>query len=428
MSEQIAFGDDSDKADLDAAVRLANWRAFMAPVAEDAGAVATHPEVARLAVAILNVFAEHSGPHGLTKAEVVQALAGNSQGWSQDLVNRRLSVLTQLGFLEPYIHKAHQDRYVVRPAGLAGALAAERLAEHGGVDELILLLDRARAMFDRSHPDPDAALDYLVSCRNALRVFALDLQRQVAIGTPAELMQSQRQHDHQGFTRQVADLNKLVTERFRGDWALEEAAAALIEAEQFYRQQLMAAADKVVEQGGDSLNFDVLTVAEYTDAAFKGHIALLSRLGTALVADMPAVWIEASALFETVEGFAPRSRGRVRPPLPDTGDDSDDVDALRRAEVAYEGSRERRRLVADELLAGNDEVDLSPALYAAGWPAAAAIITDMLALDGDPAEPYTVTVEDLLLADPHARVTYLHPLRLHRTPAQPHVSYAERDT
>ncbi|WP_405649623.1 hypothetical protein OG581_52545 [Streptomyces sp. NBC_01386] len=413
MGEQLALG-DGEREDLAASVRLANWRAFMAPVAEDAGAVAQHPEVARVAIAILNVFAEHAGPHGLTRAQVLDALTDNPQGWPQELIDRRLTVLTRLGFLEPYLLKAHQDRYVVRPAGLAGALAAERLAEHGGVDELILLLDRARAVFDRSNPDPDAALDYLVSCRNALRVFALDLQRQVATGTPAELMESQRQHDHQGFTRQVNELNKLVTDRFSGDWTLEEAATALIEAEQFYRQQVMAAADKVLEQGGGSLNFDVLTVTEYTDAAVKGGISLLSQVGTALVADMPGVWIEPSALVETVEGFAPRSRVRVRPPVPDVGGDDTD-EALQRAEAEHERLQERRRLLADEFLASADEVDLTQALYEAGWPAAAAIITDVLALGDDPGEPYAVVVEDALLADPAASVTYLHPLLLRRT-------------
>lgn len=413
MAEQLPLG-EGDREDLATAVQLANWRAFMAPVAEDAGAVTGHPEVARVAMAILNVFAEHAGPHGLTRAQILEALADTPQGWSQDLVDRRLTVLIRLGFLEPYLLKAHQDRYVVRPAGLAGALAAERLAEHGGVDELILLLDRARAEFDRSNPDPDAALDNLVSCRNALRVFALDLQRQVATGTPAELMESQRQHDHQGFTHQVAELNKLVTDRFSGSWPLEEAASALIEAEQFYRRQVMAAADKVLEQGGGSLNFDVLTVTEYTDAAFKGDLALLSQVGTALVADMPPVWIEPAELLEVVESFAPRSRVRLRPPVPETEEEDD---ALHWAEETHERMHEQRRLLADELLAGADEVDLTQALYAAGWPAAAAIITDVLALGDDPDEPYAVAVEDTLLADPAVPVTYLHPLRLRRMEA-----------
>ncbi|MEU9608497.1 hypothetical protein [Streptomyces sp. NPDC048057] len=412
MGEQLAFG-DGDREDLAAAVQLANWRAFMAPVAEDAGAVAQHPEVARVALAILKVFAEHAGAHGLSKAEVVQALKGNPQGWPEELIDRRLAVLIRLGFLEPYLLKSHQDRYVVRPAGLAGALAAERLAEHGGVDELILLLDRARAVFDRSNPDPEAALNYLVSCRNALRVFALDLQRQIATGTTAELMESHRQHDHQGFTRQVKELNKLVTDRFSGDWALEEAGSALIEAEQFYRLQVMAAADKVLEQGGGSLNFDVLTVKEYDHAAVQGDVELLSQVGTALVADVPAVWIEPAQLLETVEGFAPRSRARVRP-LVVEGDDNDENDPLQWAEDAHAHLRERRRLRADELLEADEEVDLTQALYEAGWPAAASIIIDVMALSDDPDEPYTVVVEDGLLADPEASVTYLHPLRLRR--------------
>ncbi|MEW2217505.1 hypothetical protein AB0895_34485 [Streptomyces globisporus] len=412
MDEQLALG-DGDREDLAAAVQLANWRAFMAPVAEDAGAVAEHPEVARVALAILKVFAEHAGAHGLSKAEVVQALKGNPQGWSEELIDRRLAVLTRLGFLESYLLKSHQDRYVVRPAGLAGALAAERLAEHGGVDELILLLDRARAVFDRSNPDPEAALDYLVSCRNALQVFALDLQRQIATGTAAELMESHRQHDHQGFTRQVKELNKLVTDRFSGDWALEEAGSALIEAEQFYRLQVIAAADKVLEQSGGSLNFDVLTVKEYDHAAVKGNVELLSQVGAALVADMPAVWIEPAQLLETVEGFAPRSRARVRPVVVE-GDDEDEDDPLQWAEEAHSHLRERRRLLADELLAAEEEVDLTQALYEAGWSAAASIITDVLALSDDPDEPYAVVMEDVLLANPEASVTYLHPLRLRR--------------
>ncbi|MDX3370138.1 hypothetical protein PV387_29625 [Streptomyces sp. ME02-6987-2C] len=414
MDEQLAFG-DGDREDLAAAVQLANWRAFMAPVAENAGAVAQHPEVARVALAILKVFAEHAGAQGLSKAEVVQALKGNPQGWSEELIDRRLAVLIRLGFLEPYLLKSHQDRYVVRPAGLAGALAAERLAEHGGVDELILLLDRARAVFDRSSPDPEAALDYLVSCRNALQVFALDLQRQIATGTTAELMESHRQHDHQGFTSQVKELNKLVTDRFSGDWALEEAGSALIEAEQFYRLQVMAAADRVLEQGGGSLNLDVLTVKEYDHAAVKGDVELLSQVGTALVADMPAVWIEPAQLMETVEGFAPRSRARVRPLVVE--DDGDEDDPLQWAEAAHAHRQERRRLLADELLTVEGEVDLTQALYAAGWPAAASIISDVLALSDDPDEPYAVVVEDVVLADAEASITYLHPLRLQRQEA-----------
>ncbi|MET7927030.1 hypothetical protein ABZT43_24120 [Streptomyces sp. NPDC005349] len=411
MDEQLAFG-DGEQDELAAAVQLANWRAFMAPVAEDAGAVARHPEVARVALAILKVFAEHSGPHGLTRAEVLEALTDGPQGWPAELVERRLTVLASLGFLQPYLLKAHQDRYVVRPAGLAGALAAERLAEHGGVDELILLLDRARAVFDRSNPDPEAALDYLVSCRNALRVFALDLQRLVATGTLVELMEAQRQHDHQGFTRQVNELNDVVTSRFSGNWALEEAASALIEAEQFYRRQVMASADKVLAQGGGSLNFDVLTVSEYTEAAIKGDVALLSEVGAALIGDAPPVWIDPAQILETVSGFAPRSSGRGRPLVVD--DAEPEEEPWEWAEEAHIRVLEDRRLLADELLAGSEEVDLTPALYAAGWPGAASILTDVLALGDEPGEPYSVVLQDALLGDPAASVTYLHPLLLRK--------------
>ncbi|MFE2070457.1 hypothetical protein ACFXDH_50255 [Streptomyces sp. NPDC059467] len=67
------------------------------------------------------------------------------------------------------------------------------------------------------------------------------------------------------------------------------------------------------------------------------------------------------------------------------------------------------------MLEGAQEADLTEALYAVGWPAAAAIITDVLALGDDPSEPYAVVVEDALVADPDVSVTYLHPVRLRHT-------------
>jgi hypothetical protein len=146
-----------------------------------------------------------------------------------------------MGFLEPYLPKLHQGRYIVRPAGLAGALAAARVTERGGVDELILLLDRARAALSAQHPDPRQALAYLNSARHPLVVLALDLHRCVVAGTARELIEACRQHDHSRFTRQVVELNEMVTAHFRRHHELDEAGAALIEAEQFYRSQVRAA-------------------------------------------------------------------------------------------------------------------------------------------------------------------------------------------
>lgn len=284
----------------------------------------------------------------------------------------------------------------------------------GGVDELILLLDRAKSLIIHDSPDADAVFAVLATSRNALRVFALDLQRCIDTGTPDELIESQRQHDHHAFTRQVADLNNLVTSYFSGEYELQEAAASLIEAEQFYQRNVRAAAGKVLEQGGASLNFDVLTPAEYINAARLGDLDLLAQVGVSLVVDVPPVSVDPQLLAEIVETYAPQVRTRIRPPVPEA-DERSDADPLRWMEEAEEQARERRRLVADELLFSREEADLTQVLYDVGWPSASSVIADLLALSGDRREPFSLTFGEGLLADSAASISYLHPLRLSRS-------------
>jgi hypothetical protein len=299
----------------------------------------------------------------------------------------------------------------VRPAGLAGALAAARVTERGGVDELILLLDKARAALSAQHPDPRQALACLNSLRHPLVVLALDLHRCVVAGTTAELIEACRQHDHSSFTRQVVELNEMVTVHFRRHYQLEEAGAALIEAEQFYRSQVRAAIGKILAQGGVGLNFDVLTPAEYENAAVTADIEALAEVGTMLLADVPAVYPDPEALIEVVETYQPRSRSRVRPP---ESAGSDHPDPLAAAEEARETARRYRRLGLEALLAGASEVDLTPHMQQS-WDDAARIIVDALALDADHDEPFVLDLSESLMIGPEKPVTYLHPARLIKT-------------
>jgi len=125
-----------------AAEKLATWRAFAAPLAANAGAIVEDPALVQLAVSVLAVFADHQSAQGLSFAQLHDGLQRLGVQLSSAAVDARLEHLHRMGFLEPYLPKLYQGRYVVRPAGLAGALAASRVTERGGVDELILLLAR----------------------------------------------------------------------------------------------------------------------------------------------------------------------------------------------------------------------------------------------------------------------------------------------
>jgi hypothetical protein len=410
-TEQLSLM-DVQREQVAIAERRATWQAFAAPLTTNAGAVVTDPQLVELAVAVIGVFADHQSRQGLSFAQLHEGLRRRGIHQPPAIIDARLEHLHREGFLEPYLPKVHQGRYVVRPAGLVGALASERVAEHGGIDEMVLLLDRTKTALQLPHPDPRLVLKHLNACRHALMVFAIDLQRRVASGTSAELIQAGRQHDHSGYTRQVADLNDLVTSRFSGRFELEEAGTSLIEAEQFYRSQVRAAIGKVLAQGGAGLNFDVLTPAEYEAAALTAGTDELAEVGEGMVADMPPVYVDTAAMLEAVERYKPRQRGRVRPPeAPVQTIDPDPLGALERAS---EDARRHRRLGLEALFVGEREVDLTPTMQSS-WDAAVRVIVDAIALDADPREPFVLNIAELLLVDPQAPVSYLHPARLIRT-------------
>ncbi|HEU0088619.1 MAG TPA: hypothetical protein VFQ77_13405 [Pseudonocardiaceae bacterium] len=410
-SEQLSLM-DMQRDQLVIAERRATWRAFAAPLTSNAGAVISDPELVELAVEVVGVFADHQSHQGLTFAQIYSGLRRRGVRQAAATVNARLEHLHGEGFLEPYLPKVYQGRYVVRPAGLVGALASQRVAEHGGIDEMLLLLDRTRVALNMPNPDPVRVLRHLNACQHALMVFAMDLQRRVATGTSAELIQAGRQHDHSGYTKQVADLNDLVTSRFSGRFDLEEAGTALIEAEQFYRSQVRLAIEKVLAQGGTSLNFDVLTPNEYEDAAVGADVAQLAAVGTGLIADAPPVYVDVAAMLNALDQYKPQPRGRVRPPVAQTV--ATDPDPIAAWERAAEDARRHRRLGLEAMLAGEAEVDLTPAMQSS-WDTALRLIVDAIALDADPQEPFVLDIAELLLVDPQAPVSYLHPARLIRT-------------
>lgn len=403
---------DSYREQLALSERRATWKAFAAPLTSQAGAVVRDPDLVEMAVAVIGAFSEHPSEHGMTFAQIREGLRSMGVGATFATIEARLEHLHREGFLETYLPKLHQGRYVIRPAGLVGALAAQRVAEYGGIDEMVLLLDRTRAALQMPNPDPRRVLNHLHTCRFTLTVFAKDLQRCVATGTSAELMIMGRQHDHSGYTQQVVDLNSLITSRFAGLYELEDAAAALIEAEQFYRAQVRAAIGKVLAHGGASLNFDVLTPREYEDAAIGSSPDLLADVGTHLIADAPEVVIDVNGMVKALDQYGPRPKHRFRPPEPPRGNpDPDPIGAMARAAVE---ARRRRRLGLEALLGGKTEVDLTSAMQTS-WPTAVRILTDAMALDADKNEPFLLHIDEALLIDPEAPVTYLHPARLIRT-------------
>ncbi|SCF02893.1 hypothetical protein GA0070607_4607 [Micromonospora coriariae] len=156
----------------------------------------------------------------------------------------------------------------------------------------------------------------------------------------------------------------------------------------------------------------MLTPREYEDAAIESTPELLGEVGTHLVADAPEVVIDTTAMIKVLDHYRPRPKHRFRPPEPPKGGlDPDPIAAIERAAAE---TRRRRRLGLEALLAGRSEADLTSAMQTS-WPAAIRILTDAMTLDADRSEPFALNIDQALLIDAEAPVTYLHPARLIRT-------------
>src|SRR3954469_22333786 len=100
--------------------------ALIAPVAQDAGAVADDEAVVEIAAAVCEAFGYEDAANGLTKAEIVDRIDGRFPATD---VEARLHLFIRLELLRPILDKKHQSRYVLNPAGVVGLLVFERLGE-----------------------------------------------------------------------------------------------------------------------------------------------------------------------------------------------------------------------------------------------------------------------------------------------------------
>lgn len=391
---------------------LDSIRSFVAPIARDASAVTDDPRAVKVARDLSEVFADHAGLTGMTKAEVEHAMIRLGHA-DHGLFDSRFDLFVRMGLIKPFLQKKNQSRYVLDPSGMVGLLVFERLGARGGVEEMLLLLDRTRWLIETGEADRETLVKHLKRCRQLLSVYAASLSRLIDTASIGELMDEHRHHDPSKVERDVHTLNRLVTDRFSRDFELGELAFQLVKAELIYRQQVLTAVDRVLEQGGASLDFSVLTPEQYLSAALDASLDELSAVAEHLVVDPPSAWLDPGSVVDALDEFRPRRRAPSRPPEPTTGADADPIATMQQL---HERIARQRRLAIESHLGGAESVDLTEALGRMGWPAAAVELVVLLGASADPAQPFTVTLGEGILIDTKAPVTYLHPVVLHRAP------------
>jgi hypothetical protein len=377
--------------------------AMVAPVAADAGAVLDDEAALGIARAVCAAFAHDDAVGGLTKAEIAARV---DESCTPEQLEQRLGVFVRMELLRPILDKKHQQRYVLAPAGLVGMLVVDRFAERGGVEELLGLLDRTKRALERRDADEPAVAAALERCRATFAVFANDLLRLVSDAPLTDLLTERRFQDDEDYVAHVGELQKLVTDQFR---ALDPAAFKLLLEAQRYVDAVQSLLDRVLDEGGEARNLQLLDPEEYLEAARTASIDDLAEVTAHIIVDGAAPWVDAGGIIDAVETYRPRRGARTRPPEPSASPDADPVAELHRR-VAQ--ATHRRKLQAESALSGRDEAQLTDTLRAAGWPGAGRLLADLLALDGLPEQPFHVRLGDALLVDAEGALTYASPVHL----------------
>jgi hypothetical protein len=356
------------------------------------------------------VFADHTGLIGMSKAEVERAMAGHGNVDSA-LFESRFDLFIRMGLIKPFIEKKNQSRYVLDPSGMVGLLVFERLGTRGGVEEMLLLLDRTRWLIETGEADRATLAKHLKRCRQLLSVYTASLARLIETASISELMDEHRNHDPRRVQHDVHVLNRLVTDRFTGDFEIGELAFQLVKAELAYRHQVLSAVDRVLDQGGASLDFSVLTPEQYLSAALDASLEELSEVAEQLIVDPPNAWLDPGSVVDALDEFRPRRRQPSRPPGPTGGEDADPIGTMQQQQ---ERMARQRRLAIESHLGDAGSIDLTETLRERGWPAAAVELVELLGVSADPTQPFTVSLGEKALIDAESPVTYLHPVTLHR--------------
>jgi len=379
--------------------------AFVAPVAQDAGAISKDPAALLVAEAVHAAFGDACSPDGLTRSELAAACAG---AVAPQVFDSRFELFVALGMLQRSRDKLYDHKYVFNPASSAALLVYERLSEVGGVQEIVMLLDRIRDALRQGSADQTSVERMLTKVRRELSINADHLLHLVRSGAFDQLI-AERRHHQAGdqLLEDAREVVKLAAERFP---RLARAGAMLITDALRYSASVNEFVARLFDRAQATRDFSMLLPEQYRTAALTSPLASLAEVFTRVVFDPPCLVLPPEQLLATVREYQP-ALAPNRPPRPaDLPPGPDPLELVReRAATA----RLRRWSAMQLLLQGGSETDLSGPLRAS-WRGTVDVIVNALIASADSLIPITVELSDELLVDPGGPVTYFTPITIRR--------------
>lgn len=380
--------------------------ALVAPIAANAGVVVEDLTSVEVARAVFRAFGSPDAAGGLTRAQIGAACVDVC---NETQFSSRFELFCRLDMLEPIYEKAHQQKYVFNPTSAAGLMVLDRLAVNGGVDELVMLLDRTRRDMAQGRANREQVCAQICQALMMMTISADHLLRLVSSSPLSELIAQRRHHNHGSLMDNVIALTDEVKDRFPD---LDQDAYQLVVQTQRYIGARDEFVGRLLAEGAASKDFSMLDPEEYLEAAYTASMSDLAAVFGPVVFDPPSPWLDPATVAQRVTGFVPRPRLRRRPPPPPASDGG--PDPMEEVEGRTADAQRRRVRAVNLHMQGEAEVDLTSRMRAAGWPGAARILVEVLAINSDPTLQVEMVLGRGLMVDPDGPVTHVSPVGLHR--------------
>lgn len=382
---------------------LARLGAFVAPVADNKGAVIQDPALLVFAHAVYEAFGDLDGTgEGLT-VEQIRAACPDTDLATFD---SRIALFKHLELLRrPHGH-SYQHRLLFNTTSVAGLLVFDKLRRGTGIQEILFLLDETRRDIQAGLVSHDEVSERLTTLRRALSINAGELV-QLRDRPVEELMRERR--NHRAADRMLTEakaLVEVVESRFP---ELSASGAKLITQALRYSAAANDLVDRLLRAVTAERDFSMLLPDQYRTAALHSSPEALATVYANVVFDPPYASITPDDVLATIEQYRPREPRKRAPRSPDLPADHDPVSRAREQRAQQ---RERREATLRLYLRGRSEVDLTADIESMSWPQAVRLVADVLAASSDPRIPFRVRLSDELRVHTNGSVSYLTPLRL----------------
>jgi hypothetical protein len=320
------------------------------------------------------------------------------EAFPRHVLDRRLKALMTAGAIEKQTDKLYELDVRLGLSGSLGLVLIPLISTMSGQRALLEMFSRAQARAATPGASADEVRADLDELRRVLIAFANGLRRIVDSRDLSAMIEQGREIDDQLIRARIEQLRKTVEQHFAGELVedLEHLAAA---AYRYVRQQVRLLRELSATRGGAGhwlRRDEVYEVLRYSS------LARLAALWDGIVFDEAPMWLDAGRVVRAAEELT-------------FANDSEEVPeaAVDSGEVDEPSLRDALQDLADRLLAGANERDLTELLLRDPWPAPAVLLARLSTLAGLDVG-YTLEYQDRLAISangPSARVASAVALR-----------------